>query len=159
MSKIYLFIGLIFITQLNIALANSDTQVEQLLKQEIEPFGVIFEIVESDDNALQWAIPKVTLYSKKLQQRFPGIGLAVVTHGTEQFGLMKSEQKNNPEVHQQVQSLVAKNIPVHVCATHASWLGKEAEDFPDYVDVTPAGPTEIRNYEAMGYVLIVIEQQ
>ena len=162
MSKIYLFISLFLMLQfnvvMNVVMADSNTQVEALLKQEAEPFGVVFEIVEGDGDALQWAIPQVSLYAKKLRERFPGIGLAVVTHGREQFGLMKSEQTSNSKVHEQVQMLVSNDVPVHVCATHASWQGKDVDDFPDYVDVTPAGPTEIRNYEAMGYVLILVEQ-
>ncbi len=137
--------------------ANNQQEIEQLLAQKDAPFGVVFEIVEGNDDALQWAIPAVNKYIRQLQERFPGIGLAVVSHGSEQFGLMKSQQKENTAVHTAVQSLVASDVPVHVCGTHASWRGKTADDFPDYVDVTPAGPTEIRNYEAMGYVLIEIK--
>jgi intracellular sulfur oxidation DsrE/DsrF family protein len=138
--------------------ANNQQEIEQLLAQKDAPFGVVFEIVEGNGDALQWAIPAVNKYVKQLRQRFPDIGLAVVSHGSEQFGLMKSEQKKRPEVHKTVQSLVANDVPVHVCGTHASWRGKAAKDFPDYVDVAPAGPTEIRNYEAMGYVLIEIRK-
>jgi len=138
--------------------ANNQQEIEQLLAQKDAPFGVVFEIVEGKDDALQWAIPAVNQYIRQLRERFPNIGLAVVSHGSEQFGLMKNQQKENPQVHTAVQSLVANDVPVHVCGTHASWRGKTADDFPDYVDVTPAGPTEIRNYEAMGYVLIEIKK-
>jgi intracellular sulfur oxidation DsrE/DsrF family protein len=138
--------------------ASNQQEIEQLLAQQDAPFGVVFEIVEGSGDALQWAIPAVNKYVKQLRERFPDIGLAVVSHGSEQFGLMKSQQKEKAEVHKTVQSLVASDVPVHVCGTHASWRGKEAKDFPDYVDVAPAGPTEIRNYEAMGYVLIEISK-
>ena len=67
---------------------------------------------------------------------------------------MTTRQAKNAEVHQTVQSLLAEDVPVHVCGTHAAWKGKSADDFPDYVDVAPAGPTEIRNYQAMGYTLV-----
>ncbi len=137
--------------------ANNQQEIEQLLAQKDAPFGIVFEIVEGSDDALQWAIPAVNKYIKQLRERFPTIGLAVVSHGSEQFGLMKDQQKENALMHTAVQSLVASDVPVHVCGTHASWRGKTADDFPDYVDVTPAGPTEIRNYEAMGYVLIEIK--
>jgi len=139
------------------AQANNQQEIEQLLAQKDAPFGVVFEIVEGNDDALQWAIPAINKYIKQLRERFPDIGLAVVSHGSEQFGLMKDPQKENTVVHTAVQSLVASDVPVHVCGTHASWRGKTADDFPNYVDVTPAGPTEIRNYEAMGYVLIEIK--
>lgn len=140
------------------AQASSQEQVDELLTQKDAPFGVVFEIVEGRADALEWAIPEVNKYVKQLRQRFPDIGLAVVSHGNEQFGLMTSRQDKHQEVHQTVQTLVASDVPVHVCGTHASWKGKSAKDFPDYVDVAPAGPTEIRNYEAMGYVLIEVEK-
>ncbi len=136
--------------------ASTQQEIEQLLAQQEAPFGVVFEIVEGNDDALKWAMPAVNQYVKQLRERFPDIGLAVVSHGSEQFGLTKDKQKDNAQVHKTVQSLVASDVPVHICGTHASWLGKNANDFPDYVDVSPAGPTEISNYEAMGYVLIVV---
>ena len=138
--------------------ASTQQEIEELLAQDSAPFGVVFEIVEGNGNALQWAIPAVNTYVKQLRKRFPDIGLAVVSHGSEQFGLMKNKQQDNAKVHKTVQSLVASDVPVHVCGTHASWKGKSADDFPDYVDVAPAGPTEIRNYEAMGYVLIMVRK-
>lgn len=150
------FGGIVFFN----ATANANTQdeIKEILAQSTAPFGVVFEIVEGKGNALQWAIPAVNNYVKQLRERFPDIGLAVVSHGSEQFGLMKDKQKDNAEVHKTVQSLVASDVPVHVCGTHASWKGKNADDFPDYVDVAPAGPTEIRNYEAMGYVLVKVRK-
>jgi len=148
-------VSLLFVTQ---SQASNQPEIDRLLAQKDAPFGVVFEIVEGSGDALQWAIPAVNKYVKQLRKRFPDIGLAVVSHGSEQFGLMKSQQKDNAQVHKPVHSLVASDVPVHLCGTHASWRGKEADDFPDYVDVAPAGPTEIRNYEEMGYVLIEIEK-
>ncbi|MCF6256628.1 MAG: DsrE family protein [Gammaproteobacteria bacterium] len=156
MYRLILLSSFLFFLTANVQ-ANNQQEIEQLLAQKDAPFGVVFEIVEGNDDALQWAIPAVNKYIRQLRERFPGIGLAVVSHGSEQFGLMKNQKKENALVHTAVQSLVASDVPVHVCGTHASWRGKTADDFPDYVDVTPAGPTEIRNYEAMGYVLIEIK--
>ena len=138
--------------------ANNLDEVNEILAMKQSPIGVVFEIVEGDGDALEWAIPAVNHYVSLLRKRFPDIGLAVVSHGSEQFGLMKSNQEKKAEVHKTVRSLVANDVPVHVCGTHASWRGKKASDFPDYVDVAPAGPTEIRNYEDMGYKLIVLEK-
>ena len=142
----------------NAAHASTDDEINNILASKDAPFGVVFEVVERDGDALDWAIPAINNYVKQLRARFPDIGLAVVSHGSEQFGLMKSQQNKKAEVHKTVQSLVANDVPVHVCGTHASWRGKEAKDFPDYVDVAPAGPTEIRNYEAMGYLLVEVEK-
>ncbi len=58
-----------------------------------------------------------------------------------------------------MRSLVADGVPVLVCGIHASWRGKDAGDFPDYVDMTLAGPTAIRNYEDMGYALIELKKE
>ena len=157
MQRFLLFSILIFFA-ISPAHASNQQEIDALLAQNDAPFGVVFEIVEGSGEALQWAIPAVNKYVKQLRERYPDIGLAVVSHGSEQFGLMKSKQQKNAKVHKTVQSLVASDVPVHVCGTHASWRGKEAKDFPDYVDVSPAGPTEIRNYEDMGYVLVEIKK-
>lgn len=153
MRKI-LAVTLLCLTAATAAFADNQQEIADILRQENPPFGVVFEIVEGQGDALAWAIPAVNNYVKQLRRRFPDIGLAVVSHGNEQFGLMTTRQAKNAEVHQTVQSLVAEDVPVHVCGTHAAWKGKSADDFPDYVDVAPAGPTEIRNYQAMGYTLV-----
>lgn len=132
--------------------------VNAILAQERPPFGVVFEIAERDGDALTWAIPEVTKYIQHLRSRFPDIGVAVVSHGREQFALLREKRGELQEVHTAVESLVKADVPVHVCGTHAGWQGKGAADFPDYVDVTPAGPTEIRNYQAMGYQLIRVQK-
>ena len=154
----FLLLPLLGLFCLSLAHAGSQQEIDRLLAQADAPFGVVFEIAEGDGKALQWAIPAVNRYVQQLRKQFPDIGLAVVSHGKEEFGLMKSRQQENVQVHKTVQSLVASDVPVHVCGTHASWKGKSADDFPDYVDVAPAGPTEIRNYEAMGYVLIKVRK-
>ncbi len=141
------------------AQAGNQDAIERLLAQDQPPFGVVFEIVERNEDALQWAIPAINRYARQLRERFPDIGLAVVSHGREEFALMKSREADNADVHRLVRSLVADDVPVHVCGTLASWHGKDAGDFPDYVDVTPAGPTAIRNYEAMGYLLIELKRE
>ena len=139
--------------------ASNQEKVERIMKNQIPPFGVVFEIVEGSKSDLSWAIAEVKKYASQLRQRFPDIGIAVVSHGKEEFALMKSEENNYKEVHAIVKSLVQDDsIPVHVCGTHASWEGKSEKDFPDYVDVTPAGPTQIANYVDMGYEKIVLEE-
>jgi intracellular sulfur oxidation DsrE/DsrF family protein len=134
-------------------------EVNYILKMETPPFGVVFEVIEGDVDALKWAIPQVAKFAKQLREKFPDIAIAVVTHGKEQFGLVKTAEKENAKLQTEVKSLVQnQDIPVHVCGTHASWYGKGEKDFPDYVDVTPAGPTQIANYEDMGYEKIVMDE-
>jgi len=152
-------VGTILLLSLPPLFASNQKQIEHILKMDSAPFGVIFEVVEGDEDALDWAIPKIKKYAKQLKKKFPDIGIAVVSHGTEQFGLLISNENDNKDMHKAVKSLVEDDsIPVHVCGTHASWFNKDEDDFPDFVDVSPAGPTEINNYESMGYVLVVMEE-
>lgn len=161
-SKSVLLGLLIVICQVGISpaapAADNQREVDKVLKMGAAPLGVVFEIVEGDPDALKWAIPQVVKFSKQLRNQFPDIAIAVVSHGKEEFALTKEKEQQNRDVHKAVKSLLAEDVPVHVCGTHASWYGKNADDFPDYVDVTPAGPTQIANYEDMGYHKIVLEK-
>lgn len=130
--------------------------LESLLAQRTAPPGVVFEIVDSEPNALDVALPWVKQASQKLKARFPSLPMALVTHGQEMFALQSSKRVNAPAVHQIAESLSKDGIPVHVCETFAGWRGVGAENFPSYIDVAPAGPTQIRNYEALDYVRIVV---
>jgi len=136
--------------------ANDD--VEALLARPEAPYGVVFEIVEADESALDELIPEVSATIVRIRAIFPQTEFAVVSHGREEFALQTIYQDENAQLHQQVQALVAEDVAVHVCETHAGWYGVSAEDFPDYVDVAPTGPGQVSLYQELGYDLIVIEQ-
>jgi intracellular sulfur oxidation DsrE/DsrF family protein len=139
------------------ALADTESDLTFLLNAKNPPIGVVFEIVEGDDEALDWAIPKTQGYIKRLKTKYPSMKFAVVSHGSEQFGLLKENEESMQETHKKVKSLVAEDVPLHVCGTHASWRDKLPDDFPDYVQVATSGPAQIRNYQRQGYALIVVE--
>jgi intracellular sulfur oxidation DsrE/DsrF family protein len=145
----------ILLSALGAVSANED--VEVLLARSESPQGVVFEIVEVDEAALEELLPQVRDAIKKIRNKFPDTEFAVVSHGREEFALQTRYQDENAEIHQQVQSLVADDVPVHVCETHAGWYGVTAEDFPEYVNVAPTGPGQIKLYQELGYELIVIE--
>lgn len=148
-----LFINLIF-TQAVLA-SEANNKVEHILSQKEAPTGVVFEIVTSSNNSLEWALPKTQQYIKKLRTRFPTLEIAIVTHGDEQFALKTSNNNKFKKVHSLTQQLVSEeNVPLHVCGTYASWRNVSEEEFPDYVDVTAAGPATINDYIALGYTLI-----
>ena len=136
------------------ALAND--VVEQMLTRSEAPEGVVFEIVEDDKDALETLLPQVRDAIEKIRARFPQTQFAVVSHGREEFALQSQYRDENAEIHQQVQSLVADEVPVHVCESHAGWYGVSAEDFPQYENVAPTGPGQIRLYEELGYELILV---
>lgn len=129
--------------------------VEHILSLKEAPTGIVFEIVTGAANSLEWALPQTKKYITKLRQRFPGMEIAIVTHGNEQFALKASNNKKYKKVHSLTQQLVKEeHIPLHVCGTYASWKNVGEEEFPDYVDVTAAGPATINDYIALGYLLI-----
>ncbi len=131
--------------------------VDRLLARSEAPDGVVFEIVEADEDALDQLLPRVQDVIQRIRARFPQTEFAVVSHGREEFALQSVYDEKYAEIHQQVQSLVADDVPVHVCETHAGWSGVGAEDFPTYVNVAPTGPGQIRLYQELGYELILIE--
>jgi len=160
-NKIYFrFYGLILLL-LGLSAFHSTafaTSVDDILQQDQPPVGVVFEVASSQPDKLRKIVPMIQQHVKQLRQRFPDLDIAVVTHGKEQFSLTQNNEKNYSEVHQQVKSLVKDtNVAVHVCETYAGWKNIDASEFPDYVDVAPAGPAQINNYKALGYVLIKIK--
>ena len=136
-------------------LANED--VDAILAATESPQGVVFEIVEDDEAALEELLPVLRDAIKMIRARFPDTEFAVVSHGREEFALQTQYQSEHADIHQQVQALVATDVPVHVCETHAGWYGVTAEDFPDYVNVAPTGPGQVRLYQELGYKLIVVD--
>jgi intracellular sulfur oxidation DsrE/DsrF family protein len=139
-------------------LTYADPQVDRLIKSTEEPDGVVFEILEDDDDALGWALPKVAKLSRQLRERFPHIPIAVVTHGREQFALLADEVDGLlAPIHDQARQLRDAEIDLHVCGTHASWDGNTPEDFPAYIDVSPSGPAQIRDYQNLGFTVIMLQ--
>ena len=131
--------------------------LDELLARPAAPPGVVFEIVDRDPGALVVALPWVKQAAQRLKARHPGLPMALVTHGNEMFALQTGQRAGNEAIHQIAQSLSRDDgIPVHVCETYAGRRGLAAEDFPAYIDVAPTGPTQIRNYEALDYVRLVV---
>ena len=132
-------------------------EVDRLIEAAGPPAGVVFEIVEGEEDALGWALPKVAELSERLRARFPDLSIVVVTHGREQFGLLAS-RADGPlaQLHAEAQALRGLDIGLHVCGVHAGWDGHVPEDFPDYVDVAASGPAQINDYVNLGFELIRI---
>jgi len=137
--------------------AVSAASLDALLPRGAAPPGAVFEIVDRDPQALDHALPWVKRAAQRLKARFPGMPMALVAHGQEMFALQAAQREGNAAAHQLAESLVRdEGIPLHVCETYAGWRGVAPEAFPDYVDVAPSGPAQIRNYEALDYVRLVV---
>jgi len=139
------------------AFADTAQDVDALIARKEAPPGVVFEIAQNRETALELAVPQVKQYAARLRARFPQLKIALVTHGREEFALLKDKGEQYRSIQSGVRELVKdQDVAVHVCGTHASWFEKYPEDFPDYVDVAPSGPVQIRNYRELGYVLVVL---
>jgi len=153
MKRLRLLLTPLLLLACSMAAANS---FEWLMKETEAPPGVVIEII-GERELLRTLLPEIAQNIEKLRDRFPGIPVAIVSHGAEQFLMTSANAAKAPETHQLLQSLVRDDtVDFHVCGTHASWFDVMPEDFPDYVDVAPAAPAQIRHYEDLGYELIVL---
>lgn len=156
LSRILLFLLVLTVT---LSASASEDNIERILGLAKPPDGVVFEIITGDEDGLEWALPRVKHDIERLRQRFPDLPIAVVTHGEEMFALEKGVQDSYTEVHRTVRSLLADDVTVHACGTFAGWRGLAEEDFPDYVDLSAAGPAQVNDYLKLGYVRIVISDE
>ena len=156
-TKLSLFFTLLFsflFMHNSIAQSNNE-QIDKIIALKEAPAGIVFEIVTGSENSLKWALPQTKKLITKLRARFPTIEIAIVTHGNEMFALKTTNNKEYKKVHSLTQQLVNdESVPIHVCGTYAGWKNVSEEEFPDYVDVTAAGPATINDYIALGYILI-----
>ena len=156
-SKFIFSISILFFLSASLVNADAEGDIEFILGASKPPKGVVFEIIEGKESKLEPALAQVNQFIGQLKAKLPDIKVAVVSHGTEQFALLKENKKSFSGTHQKVQSLVSNDVPVHVCGTHASWYGISEKDFPDYVGVAVAAPAKIREYQRQGYALIEID--
>ncbi len=137
--------------------ADDKEDIAEILAETKAPDGIVFELIGSDGEYLTDALERVQVYKEQLQKKFPKLDIAVVSHGSEQFSLTSDNAKQYEEAHSNVKRLVASDVPVYICETHASWRDVSAEDFPDYISIAAQGPAQIRQYQELGYILVVIE--
>jgi intracellular sulfur oxidation DsrE/DsrF family protein len=132
-----------------------ESAVQALIDRDTPPPGVVFELVENDHEALQTLLPRLLEYIETLREHHPGIGIAVVSHGNEQFALSRPQRGARTQLHEAVEGLGRdRDVEVAVCATYASWRDVPPEAFPDYVQVVESGPARINDFRALGYRVI-----
>jgi hypothetical protein len=86
-------------------------QIEHLLDALSEPDGVVFEILEEDEDALTWALPLIRQLAERLRTRFSELPITVVSHGSEQFALLAAAIEGQ---------LAARSVEVRGTASHAN---------------------------------------
>jgi len=133
-------------------------KITAILEMKEAPDGVVFELIGGDDGEyLPNALSKVENYKKQLKKKFPKIDIAVVSHGAEQFELTTDNAELEEKSHSIVKRITSDDVPVHICETHASWRGVHADDFPKYITISSQGPAQVRQYQEIGYLLVIVE--
>jgi len=123
-----------------------------------QPDGVLFVVMEQDEEALQWVLPRILHYTRQLRAAWDGLPIAVVSHGDEMLALVTELNSLYPDVHENLQLLVNDyDASFHVCGSFAAMSDIEAADFPDYVDVVPSGPAQMTDYRQLGFILVSVE--
>ena len=132
-------------------------EVNELINNKGTVEGIVFTIYESDESSLEEIIPRLLYYVALIRQKHT-MPIAVVSHGDEMLSLTIENKELYPEVHKNVIKLV-KNYDVyfHVCGSFARLNDLEHEDFPDYIDVVPFGPTQISDYLSLDFQRIDLE--
>src|SRR5688500_1654422 len=82
-----------------VAVAAVETEVDAILQRSEPPPGVVFEIEQAEENALDWAMPKVNRSVEKLRERFPRLDIAVVSHGQEMLALQSNRREHDRKAH------------------------------------------------------------
>ena len=132
--------------------------IDEILREQTSPSGVLFVIREYEEDALSWVTPRLDYYVYLLRARDASLPLAVVSHGDEMLALTTDNQGTYAPLHEKIRRLVFKQgVEFHVCGNFAQMNGLSSEDFPDYIDVVPFGPAQIADYQALGYRLVDLE--
>ena len=148
-------LAILLLAVVNACASAGESAVQALIDRDAPPPGVVFELVENDHEALQTLLPRILGYIDILREQHPDIGIAVVSHGNEQFALSRRQRNAREQLHDAVEGLVReRDVEVAVCATYASWRDVPPEAFPDYVQVVESGPARINDFRALGYRVI-----
>jgi len=154
--RIRLFVFSLFLLVSQIVVASDE--VDDILGASPPPAGVVFEMLTHEPSTWPKALSYIKQSVKRLRAKHPDMSFAIVSHGMEEFALLKEAKGVNAATHSQVQSLLKDNIKVEVCGTFAEWNGYDKNDFPDYVTIVDQAPRSIEFYEEDGFEVIVITE-
>lgn len=133
-------------------------EIQRLLTAATPPAGVLFNVLEYDEDALEWIVPRIEHYVSLLRNRYADLSIVIVSHGDEIFALREQERWLYRDVHQRVQRLVEElDIPFHVCGAYARANGIDEGEFPQYIDVVPLATTQIQDYRELGFKVVSTE--
>ncbi|MDH5426057.1 MAG: DsrE family protein [Gammaproteobacteria bacterium] len=128
--------------------------LEDILKLKKAPAGVVIEITSGDKLYLEKIMPQLKADILAIQKKHKGLSVAIVSHARESLLLTKQKSQLHTKLHSDIKSLSDNNTSVHVCGTYASWFNINEDEFPDYINVSPAGPVQVDDYLELGYLHI-----
>jgi len=121
--------------------------------------GLVFTIFDYDESALASILPRILYYTAEIRKKYPNLPIAAVSHGDEMLSLTRDNINIYPEIHKNLKILVYHfDVSFHICGAFADLNDLEIQDFPDYVDVVPFGPTQIADYLSLGFQHIELEE-
>lgn len=133
-------------------------EIEKIVAAGSPPAGVLFNVLEYEEDALEWIVPRLEHYVARLRQRFQDLEIVIVSHGEEIFALRDEEKWLYKDVHKRIQRLSEQlDVTFHVCGAYARANGIDESEFPQYVDVVPLATTQIKDYQELGYRVITTE--
>lgn len=121
------------------------------------PHGVIFTIREYEEDSMSWVAIRLNYYIYLLRNAHPKLPIAILAHGDEVASLSSKHKKQYKKLHQFIQSWDKQGIITHVCGSMAHMLGLDESNFPDYIDVVPYGPSQVKDYIELEHKHIELE--
>ena len=133
------------------------SEINQFLAKE-EPEGIVFLVMEHDEEALYWVLPRVTRYAQQLREKWSDLPIIILSHGDEMLSLVDEFKSLNEELHLSIKALARDyDVTFQVCGSYASFSDVDESEFPAHIDVVPSAPAEITNYRQMEYQFISLE--
>ncbi len=139
------------------AAQSSLPRVAELLAAGEAPDGVVFEIMQWEDRSWDWAVPLLDRHVGELRARFPGLDVALVSHGAELFELTRAAGLDQTAALRQLAELQRAGLTIHVCGEYARWKQLGSDDFLPFVDVAPSGSAQLADYIRLGFVPVRLE--
>ncbi|MBC8494470.1 MAG: DsrE family protein [Candidatus Thioglobus sp.] len=140
------------------AIKYSNSSINALIDANIEPEGVVFELVEYKTDAWDWAAPKIKQLTGQLRHKYPNLDIAIISHGNEQFQLTRKNLAKNQNTVSLLNNLSKQGVGIHVCGVNSSWNGISEDAYIDIVDVAVSGPAKLNDYINLGYVPIMLNR-
>ena len=157
MKGFVLFLSLAFGCLPSFAADYSHPEVKRIVAAGERPDGVVFELAAWGDDSWDWAAPMLQKLVGQLREAYPGLEIAIVSHGFELFDLSHRSGKRDRSSIKLLEQIADDGVDVHVCGNFAGTRFFEPEDFFEFVDVAASGPAQLEDYVRLGFTLVVLD--